>query len=118
MRHPLGTAQFVQYAFSTPERLRLRGNRTKFIHVQALQGIIPQALLERKNKAVFNIVFRSYLDVMEKAFTEILPMQRSTWVTPDGMRKLFQVYQSGPDLGWPLWILWDIFGCDKLLMQP
>lgn len=48
IRHPLGTPRFVQYAFSTPERLRLRGDRTKFIHVQAMQGIMPQAILKRK----------------------------------------------------------------------
>jgi len=115
IRHPLGTHRFVQYAFSTPERLRLRGDRTKFIHVRALHGIMPQAILERKDKAVFNVVFRGHLDAMQEILTEILPLKRSTWVTQDGMRKLFQVYRSYPNLGWPLWILWSIFGCDKIL---
>ncbi|MDG4549096.1 MAG: asparagine synthase (glutamine-hydrolyzing) [Candidatus Contendobacter sp.] len=116
IRHPLGTPRFVQYAFSTPERLRLRGDRTKFIHVQAMQGIMPQAILKRKNKAVFDVVFRHHLDKMEKDFTGILPRQRSTWVTSDGMCKLFLVYQSDPHLGWPLWTLWGIFGCNKILI--
>ncbi len=118
IRHPFGSSRFIQYAFSTPERLRLRGDRTKFIHVQALEGIMPRALLERKNKAVFDVVFRSHLDMMEKEFTEILPKQRSAWLTSDGMCKLFRVYQSNPHLGWPLWILWGIFGCDRVLTKP
>ncbi|MDG4598251.1 MAG: asparagine synthase-related protein, partial [Candidatus Contendobacter sp.] len=32
-RRPLHTAAFVQFAFSTPERLRLRGDRDKFISI-------------------------------------------------------------------------------------
>jgi len=114
-RRPLDTAAFVQFAFSTPERLRLRSDRTKFIHVRALAGLMPQAILERKSKAEFSIVFDVHLDQMQELFTESLPQRRADWVTRGGMARLYASYLQNQKLGWPLWILWAIYGCDKLL---
>jgi asparagine synthase (glutamine-hydrolysing) len=111
-RHPLGEPRFVQLAFSTPERLRLRGNRTKYIHVQALQGFMPKTLLERRSKADFSSVFGGHLDRMEERLTETLPRERVGWLDPDGMARLFQAYRDRP-AGWPMWVLWSIYGCDE-----
>lgn len=113
LRHPLNDPQLIQYAFSTLTRLRLRGSRTKYVHVQALQNFMPRIILERKSKADFSIVFREHLDQMKGRLTETLPHERSAWVNLDGMGRLFQTYRDNPQLGWPLWILWSIHGCDE-----
>ena len=115
MRYPLRDPRIVQHAFSTPERLRLRGDRTKYIHVQSLQGILPTAILERKSKAEFSVVYRTHLDQMKETFTSNIPRVRADWVNAEGMAQLFQTYQANPQLGWPIWILWAIYGCDKVL---
>ena len=111
VRRPLHTAEFVQYAFSTPERLRMRGDRDKYIHVQAMNRLMPQDILERKVKAEFSVMFRQHLDQMKDFFTETLPSERPEWVTRVGMKRLFQAYQDNPLAGWPMWILWSIYGC-------
>ena len=49
--------RFVQFAFLTPERLRLRGNVSKFIHRQALRDLLPDLVRERTDKAEFSLVF-------------------------------------------------------------
>ncbi len=113
LRHPLNDPQLVQYAFSTPTRLRLCGDRTKYIHVQALQNLMSRISLERKSKADFSIVFREHLDRMQARLTKTLPCERTAWVNSDGMGRLFQTYRDNPQLGWPLWILWSIHGCDE-----
>lgn len=115
IRDPLRTSRFIQYAFSTPERLRLRGDQSKYIHVKALQSLMPSAVLERRNKAEFSIVFRGHLDRMKEWLAENLPLRRADWVTPDGMARLFKDYQDNPQAGRPLWILWSIYGCDVLM---
>lgn len=114
-RRPLDTAGFVQYAFSTPERLRMRGGCDKYIHRQALQELMPHAILERKSKAEFSVVFRGYLDRMQETLTRRIPSERHEWIAPEGMTQLFRTYQENPQLGWPIWILWAIYGCDKVL---
>lgn len=111
MRHPLHDAKLVQYAFSLPERLRLRGDRTKYIHVQALKNLLPKRILERKSKAEFSIVLREHLDRMQAILTETIPDERSTWVDRDGMARLFRVYRDNSQAGMPKWILWSIYGC-------
>jgi asparagine synthase (glutamine-hydrolysing) len=117
MRHPMGDPRLVQFAFSTPERLRLRGNRTKFLHVQALRGILPQSILDRRTKAEFSIVFRRHLDEMREILTETLPAQRPDWVVKDGMARLYDVYLDKPQFGLPSWVLWGIHGCDTVYRQ-
>lgn len=112
-RHPLYDPRLVQYAFSTPARLRLRGNRTKHIHVRALQDLMPRAILERTSKAEFSIAFREHLDLMQETLTGTLPRERAAWIDPDGMARLFRAYRDDPQVGWPLWVLWGIQACDK-----
>jgi asparagine synthase (glutamine-hydrolysing) len=114
MRHPLRSRKIIEYALSLPERLRLRGDRTKYIHVQALANLMPQAILQRTDKAEFSTTFRKQLDHMKELFTEELPKRRTDWVTRDGMNRLYGFYKKNPKAGWPLWVLWNIFGCDAI----
>ena len=114
IRHPFRTSKFVQYAFSTPEHLRLRGNLPKFIHVQAMQGVLPSAILERRSKADFAGVFVKYLDQISPVFTDELSRKRADWCHSEGISDLFHLYQKQPELGWPTWVLWNIYGCDMV----
>lgn len=62
-------ARFVQFAFSTPERLRLRGDRTKYIHVEFVAGLMPRRVLDRKDKAYFSFAL---LDDVAKMAPELV----------------------------------------------
>ena len=115
LRHPLHTPQLAQLAFATPTRFRLRGDLGKVIHRQALQGIMPDSVLARKDKAEFSVVFRTRLDEMQPLLTQAIPERRPDWVSAEGMTQLYQFYQNNPQRGWPLWILWTIYLCDLLL---
>ena len=113
-RSPLNSPSLVQFAFSTPERIRLHGARTKYVHSQAIKGIVPRAIIERTSKAAFPMVFCTYLDHMREIFTEKIPRERSEWVTSDGMIQLYNNYHSDPLVGSPPWSLWAIYVCDKV----
>ena len=89
LRHPLHAWSFVQHAFSTPERMRLRGGRDKYVHVNALQGIVPQRILDRTTKAGFAGVFSAYLNRMKATLTDDLPRARAEWLDREGMARLF-----------------------------
>lgn len=114
IRHPFWDHRIAQFAFSTPERLRLHGSRTKYIHVQALQGILPPIILERTSKAEFSSVFQAHLDAMQQSFSMTLPHEHAKWLAPDGMKRLYKAYQDTPQSGRSQWALWGIYGCDKV----
>jgi asparagine synthase (glutamine-hydrolysing) len=114
MRYPLRTQGIVQFACSTPERLRLRGDRSKGIHVRALQDVLPRLLLERTCKADFGVMFRAQLDKMGENLTRTIPTRRPNWVTADGMGRLYQTYQDHREYHWPFWVLWGIHACDTI----
>lgn len=114
IRQPFNDPRFVQYALSTPDRLRLRGDRTKYIHVQALQNFMPRSILKRKSKAEFSLSFRWHLDQMQETLTGTVPRDRPDWVDAQGMARLFRAYHDDPQAGWQLWILWSIYGCDMV----
>lgn len=113
LRRPYHNPALVQLAFSTPERLRLKGGKNKYMHRQAMQGIMPQTILERKSKAEFSIVYRRYLDQMLDSLTAI-PGLRPGWIEPDGMARLIRAYHEEPDFGAD-WILWCIYSCDMAM---
>jgi len=115
IRHPFNTRDFVQFAFSTPARLRLRGDRTKYIHVRALQGLLPPAILDRTTKAEFSVTLDRQLKQMKELLTRELPNKRTGWLEAAGMARLYKAYAKSPQAGWPLWVLWGIFGSDKVL---
>jgi len=118
MRQPFNDYRLVQHAFSTPETLRLRGNKAKHIHVMAMQDLMPTVVLERTNKAEFSVVFRNHLDAMSDVFTKTIPRDLLPWVTPDGMERLFHTYRRCPELGGPMWVLWSTYGSELTLRKP
>jgi asparagine synthase (glutamine-hydrolysing) len=117
LRFPFDDPKIVQFAFSTPARLWLRGNRTKYIHVQALQGLMPYVILERQTKAEFGVVAREHLGQMQEVFTEMLPCRREGWVNQDGLKRLYQSCRNDPAINQQLWILWTIYGCDGVYSE-
>jgi asparagine synthase (glutamine-hydrolysing) len=111
IRHPFFDHRFVQYAFSTPARLRMQGDTRKVIHRLAMRDVMPPLILERKTKAEFSSVFQLQLDAMQEMLTKTLPRERTTWVTPRGIARLFETYRSRSQAGKVEWILWSVYGC-------
>lgn len=108
-RHPMRTAPFVEFAFSIPERLRLRGERSKYIHAKAMHGLLPNTILKRRDKADFSIVFSEHLNRLEATLTDALPKMHSDWLDRNGMVELVKEYHRKGDTGHPMWRLWSIY---------
>lgn len=111
-RQPYNASAFVQFAFVTPERLRSRGAQAKYIHIKALEGILPQQIRDRITKADFAEVVAANLLPLEREMTTGLPRSRPTWLDQAGMSRLFRSYVGSPDEGWQVWALSGILGCD------
>lgn len=112
-RRPMDTPAMVQFALSTPARLRLRGATSKFIHVKALRGLLPAQVLDRNTKADFASVMREPIDRLRHWFAPGAASAHSEFLDGQGVSRLFGFYERNPQAGWPLWVLWMIYGAQE-----
>jgi len=113
LRTPFFNSAIIQFAFSTPERLRSRGHMTKWLHRQALKGVLPDLVLKRTTKADFMVAFRRQLDGMPAELFEIV-QHRAAWIQPARAITLCVNYHEVTLAGWVEWWLWFLVGCDAL----
>ncbi len=110
-RSPMLSRTFVETAFATPERMRLKGDVAKYVHVRAMGDLLPPAVRDRRDKAEFSGAFRIRLDDMRDLLTREIPAARPGWLAPGGVRALYDALRDAPARGAPNWTLWSIFGC-------
>ena len=115
LRYPFFHKDIVQFAFSTPERLRSRGHLSKWAHRQALTGILPRSVVDRTDKADFMATFRRSLDTaLDSLRGDILP-RRSEWIQPARANAVCDEYLASSRGGWSDWLLWALVGCDAVV---
>ena len=115
VRHPFRTHRIVQFAFSTPERLRLRGAVNKYHHVQALRGWMPEAVVRRQDKAEFSQTFLAAIGEAEQQIERLGDHGLDGVLDPAGLRELLAAYRRAPTEGWQAWVLWNAMGCASAL---
>lgn len=115
LRKPFFDRRIVQFAFSTPERLRSAGRSMKRLHRRALRGSLPASVLGRQTKADFMVVFRRQLDQIEEDVRSVIPRRRSGWIRPDRAACLVNHRREPGMAGWVEWWLWTLVGCDALV---
>nr|WP_298925189.1 asparagine synthase-related protein [uncultured Erythrobacter sp.] len=52
-RSPMFTRQFIEFCNSLPEDMKYRAGRTKWIHREAMRGLMSNQVIERESKASF-----------------------------------------------------------------
>ena len=115
VRHPFRTHRLVQFAFSTPERLRLRGAVNKYHHVLALRGWMPDAVLRRQDKAEFSQTFLMAIGEAEQQIERLGNHGLDGVLDPAGLRELLAAYRRSPAEGWRAWVMWNVMGCAAAL---
>ncbi len=114
VRLPFWDPRMVQFAFSIPSQLRLRGNTDRALHREAMAGLLPPAVLTRKTKANFMVTYQKGLADLEEDLTGRVASRRMAWVNVGEVAQLYRRCNR-EDLGWcPEWQLWTLFGCDCL----
>jgi asparagine synthase (glutamine-hydrolysing) len=107
LRRPLSTVAMVQFAFSTPERLRVRGTTEKWLHRHALAGRLPPRVLERRDKADFMGSFRVYRDELRRLADAAAP---DGWLSGGERQALLARFGNPAERGIPEWRLWSWLG--------
>lgn len=115
-RSPLNTAAMVQFAAALPERMKMRGTSHKYIHVQAMQGLLPESLRRRRDKGEFSFAFRPLLTGLADFFRGqgSVPLPRA-WVDDAGLEQLYEACAADPGHGWRVSWLWCVWMAAALL---
>ena len=98
LRVPLLDMQILEFAASLPPRFKVKGLATKRILKAALQGSVPQEILNRK-KTGFPVPYDRWLkDELKDFVFETIVNQNSAlsgYFTKDGLTKFLQMHQRG-----------------------
>jgi len=114
LRRPFLSRELIQFAFSTPARLRLQGQTDKALHRKAMRGVLPHAIVARDDKASFMVTFRWYLEQLSELWPQGLSGKARKWVQDDRVSELYGQCGSAQKGGWPEFMLWTLFGCDAI----
>lgn len=114
-RSPMYMRRFIEFAFATPEQIKLRGHTARYTHRHALAGLMPDIVANRQTKADFSIAFTHQLDSMRNLFVNVLPKIDAGTLNQSGVEKLYDRYTASRGPGTAIWQLWGIFGCVNVL---
>ena len=95
--------------------MRQRGGRDKYVHIRALQGIVPQVVLERSSKADFSGIFKEQLSRIAEPYIEQLLLERGDWLDHQGVARMLQSNLDNRHEGWQRWVMWGILGSHEVL---
>jgi len=113
VRVPMLDHKFVEYVFSLPGHLKMKGNRGKLILKSAFRGILPESLLNRPKMGFelpINAWLRKELRFLVEDYLHEGRIERQGVFDAGKVKELVAAHMSGyRDTSWHLWNL-IVFG--------
>lgn len=107
-RNPMMSRAFIEFSSTTPERTRLRGTVTKFVHRASLAGIMPDEVRNRGTKADFDALFTRHDRAVSLVCLASLQDGFGELVDHDGLSRMLEEYC---DENIDSVALWEVWGC-------
>jgi hypothetical protein len=114
-RRPFYDARIIQAAFSTPEHVRRRGLENKWIHRQAMTGLLPDDVLRRTSKAGFSSMASGYRDGLCRALNEDILPRRRGWLNVDAMSEIIHEERKDRSIIFGFDLMWTLFAVDAVV---
>jgi asparagine synthase (glutamine-hydrolysing) len=109
-RHPFYDRRVLEFVFAIPEQQRARLDLTKVVLRNAMTGLLPERVRQRRTKARFDRVFIDTFNRLggERLF-ETMALETQGWVSARRMRQLCRErLATYPSNLWPLWTAFAI----------
>ena len=119
--YPFFDRELIEFCFSLPDEILQRGGLSKFVLRQSLQGMLPPSILERRDKADFSFVGVELLEAIGgRAVFENLKLYECGWIDRNVTLGLYDQMlrwygQSDPRYVEPSWILWNLYGGERVI---
>jgi asparagine synthase (glutamine-hydrolysing) len=111
-RHPFHDRRLYEFIMAIPDDQRARDFRRKYILRNAMSGLVPDAVLARRDKADFSILFIQALERMggEHLF-DTMALESAGWVN---RAKFLETYRdrSANYIETNIWPLWTVFALE------
>ena len=113
LRHPFQDRRVVEFGLQIPEEQRWRGAVTKFVLREAMTGLLPESVRQRRTKAEFSLAFVQALrDVGAEAPFGSLTLETLGWIDGSRCRDMYRRFvhlseerdEYLPNV-WPLWLI-------------
>jgi asparagine synthase (glutamine-hydrolysing) len=114
-RHPMLSRSFIEFSMQTPAEIKRKGSVSKALHRQAMAGILPPVILERKSKANFTNTkidgqFADY--VRENAKKQLAQLCDVKALAP-----VLSVDFDAPEGDYWAWEIWGLYASAAFLYQ-
>ena len=113
-RSPMMSRAFIEFSAQTPERLKLRGGVTKYIHRAALNGIMPDKVRNRFSKAEFSTVYHDLDSQLQEECVAKSPRNLAKIANFDGLQRLFEKYRNAAIDERRTGEIWGIYVCAQV----
>ena len=114
-RRPFYDARIIQAAFATPEHVRRRGLENKWMHRQAMTGLLPEDVLRRASKADFGIMASGYRHGLVRAINDDILPRRGGWVSLDVVRRIIHAQKDDSGHVFGFGLMWTLFTVDAVV---
>ena len=112
-RHPMLSRAFIEFSLRTPASIKRQGRVTKVIHRKAMDGLLPQVILDRATKANFT---NTKIDVQFAQFVRAHASTRLAGICdPAGLAHVLEVDFSAPEGDYWAWEIWGLYACAAFL---
>ena len=117
IRRPFFDRDLVEFAFATPERLKLRGRTDKHLHRIAMRDIVPEVVRTRPTKASFMVTFLWHLPEFVAELQGDGAREYGKWVAGNRVAETCSELSGCDASDRSQWQFWALFGCGALDSQ-
>ena len=108
-RSPMLMRSFIEFSATTPERLRLRGGVSKWIHRKAMQEVMPELIVNRRSKAEFSVAWHAIGGALTEWVRRQLESNFPATLDRQGSERMLEMFGNSAIDEKPFWELWSIF---------
>lgn len=116
-RHPFYDIRLIRFFMDIPDEQRWRGGQIKYVLRQAMNGLIPEMVRRRTDKAFFDTMFARTLEHLgaPQRFQR-MRLESLGWVDGGAVRKVCAKILANPD-GGALWPIWNTFAIELWIAE-
>jgi asparagine synthase (glutamine-hydrolysing) len=120
-RHPFLDRRLVEFGLALPEDQCQRQGVTKVLLRRAMNGLLPDSVRDRRDKAEFSHMFSDQFSALGgAALFKNLGVEARGFVNGDRVRKMYGQMEQFASQGFPgpvtyVWLLWMIWGVELWL---
>jgi asparagine synthase (glutamine-hydrolysing) len=107
-RPPLLDHQLVEFAATIPARLRYRDGTTKYLFKQAMRGVLPDGIIDRRKQG-FAVPLAQWLRGPLLGYARDMLLSETSRqrgvLDPGAVERLLRLHQGGRDLDLQLWTM-------------